>query len=129
MDFIQAIKVCFIKYTNFSSRASRSEYWNFAVFIFVLVFVTDYVDSQIAGVSYWDYYDAYGPSTVIFQIVTFIPGLSVSVRRLHDINKSGWWLLLSLTIIGLIPLLYWACKKGDDDGNKYGPNPIILKKA
>ena len=64
-------------------------------------------------------------------IVIFQPfrGLSVSVRRLHDINKSGWWLLLSITIIGLIPLLYWACKKGDDDGNKYGPNSIILKKV
>lgn len=128
MNFGLAIKTCFSKYTDFSSRASRSEYWNFTLFIIIVVFITDIIDSQIAGVSYWEYYDLYGPASIIFEILIFIPATAVSVRRLHDLNKSGWLILLTITIIGLIPLIYWACKKGDDNGNKFGPSPIHLKK-
>ena len=123
MNFIDSIKTCFVKYSTFSGRAVRSEYWNFALFLIILSFVCDYVDSLIAGESYWEYMDWWGPTTVIFNITTTIPAIAVGVRRLHDINKSGWWLLLSFTIIGLIPLIYWACKKSDDD-NKFGTNSL-----
>ena len=52
-----------------------------------------------------------------------IPEIAVSIRRLHDINKSGWWILLTFTIIGIIPLTYFYCIKGDDNNNAYGqPN-------
>tara|TARA_B110000459_G_C16272872_1_gene342846 strand:- start:23 stop:301 length:279 start_codon:yes stop_codon:yes gene_type:complete len=90
----------------------------------ILSFIFDYIDSLVAGVSYWEYTDLFGPLSVIYIIATTIPGLSVSVRRLHDVNKSGWWLFLSFTVIGLIPLIYWACKKGDEEDNKFGPNSL-----
>ena len=123
MNFIEAVKSCFIRYTDFSGRSMRSEYWNFAVFIIVLTIVADYLDAKIAGVSYLDYY-GFGTLNIILTIVTIVPSFAVSVRRLHDINKSGWWILLSITIIGLILLLYWACLKGDEGDNRFGNNPL-----
>jgi uncharacterized membrane protein YhaH (DUF805 family) len=119
MNFVEAIKTCFVRYTDFSGRSIRSEYWNFTVFILVLTFVCDYIDSLIAGVPYWDYTDAFGPLSIILIITTTIPSLAVSIRRLHDVNRSGWWMLLSITVIGLIPLIYWACKKGDETQNRF----------
>ena len=65
MNFVEAIKTCFVRYTDFSGRSIRSEYWNYTVFIIVLTFVCDYIDSLIAGVPYCDYTDAYGPFSVI----------------------------------------------------------------
>ena len=56
----------------------------------------------------------------LFSLVTLVPSISLSVRRLHDINRSGWWFLLSITLIGLIPLIYWACQRGDRVENDYG---------
>jgi uncharacterized membrane protein YhaH (DUF805 family) len=124
VNFFDSIKTCFVKYTTFSGRAVRSEYWNFTLFLVIFSFIFDYIDSLVAGVSYWEYTDLFGPLSVIYIIATTIPGLSVSVRRLHDVNKSGWWLFLSFTVIGLIPLIYWACKKGDEEDNKFGPNSL-----
>ncbi len=123
MNFFESIKSCFIRYTDFSGRSMRSEYWNFAVFIIVLTIVADYLDAKIAGVSYLDYY-GFGTLSIILTIVTIVPSTAVSIRRLHDINKSGWWLLLALTVIGIIPLIYWVCKKSDEKENRFGKNPL-----
>ena len=101
----------------------RSEYWNFAVFVSILYIVAEYIDVKIAGVPYLDYY-GFGTLSIILTIVTIVPEIAVSVRRLHDINKSGWWLLLSLTVIGIIPIIYWACKKSDEKENRFGKNPL-----
>ena len=62
----------------------------------------------------------------VWVIVTFIPSLAVGVRRLHDINRTGWWLLLWLvpvSVVGGIVLVVWACRRGDAGPNKYGPDP------
>ena len=118
MNFFDSIKSCFVRYTDFSGRSIRSEYWNYTVFIVVLNTVTDYLDSKIQGVSFLES-DLIGTLSMLLIIITFIPSLSVSVRRLHDVNKSGWWLLLIFTVIGIIPLIYWACKKSDDSDNKF----------
>ena len=64
--------------------------------------------------------DKYLNFSNLFSLVTLLPGISLSVRRLHDINRSGWWLLLSITLIGLIPLIYWACQRGARVENDYG---------
>ena len=115
------IKICFVKYTNFSDRASRSELWLFTLFLIILSVVIAFIESEL-GVA-WD--DGRSPGSTVFTIVTIIPAVSVAVRRLHDVNRSGWWLLLYFTIIGiLLPLLYWFCKKGDEGVNRFGPNPI-----
>ncbi|GHF28154.1 hypothetical protein GCM10017044_24180 [Kordiimonas sediminis] len=62
------------------------------------------------------------PMGNVFTILVLLPSISLGARRLHDINRSGWWLLLWCTIIGIIPLLYWACKPGDNQQNDYGPD-------
>lgn len=59
------------------------------------------------------------------MIILMVPWVSVSVRRLHDINRSGWWMLLSLTIIGwFFPLMFWHVRKGTDRDNRFGPDPL-----
>ena len=69
----------------------------------------------------------YDPTNIIFQIVIIIPNLAVGARRLHDKNKSGWWQLIALTIIGIILLIVWWATVGEKKKNNHG-NPIKLKK-
>ena len=60
------------------------------------------------------------------SLFLFIPGLALAVRRLHDVGRSGWWILIAFTIIGIIfPLLYWAIQRGTEGTNKYGPDPLM----
>jgi uncharacterized membrane protein YhaH (DUF805 family) len=63
------------------------------------------------------------PLTGILSLITFLPTLAVAVRRLHDVDRSGWWLLLDFTIIGMFyPLLVWRCRKGTEGANRFGPD-------
>ena len=64
------------------------------------------------------------PLNGIFELVTFLPTLAVNVRRLHDINRTGWWTLIVFTVVGVFLLLYWACKKGTAGPNRFGPDPL-----
>ena len=66
-----------------------------------------------------------GTTGEIFLLLTIIPQLSIIVRRLHDVGKSGWWFLLTFTIIGLIPLLIWWCTMVIQK-NKYGAIPKLF---
>ena len=118
MDYHTAVKTCFVKYVDFSGRAVRSEYWWFALFCFLGSFLTTLIDHWYLSTSTGDT----GPSNLIFGIVVLIPSISVTARRLHDVNKSGWWQLIALTVIGIIPLLYWLIKKSDSGDNKFGSN-------
>ena len=128
MNFVEAVKVCFKKYFDASGRATRSEFWYFALFVALLSFCADFVDSRIAGIDYSDWWD-YGNLWFAIQILTFCPSINVYRRRLHDVNKSGWWLLISFTIVGIIfPLFYWWCKKGDEGKNSFGENPLSTSK-
>ena len=123
MGLIEATKVCFSKYFDFTSRARRAEYWYFALFLLIFGVILDVFDAIILGVSY-SFYNELGILGGLFSLITFIPGISVSVRRLHDINRSGWWLLLFLVIIiGWIVLLIWFCKDSDKEKNRFGNNP------
>ncbi len=126
MNFFDAVKVCFVKYTNFSDRASRSEFWLFTLFTAIVSSMLAFLDPLIAGESFVDYDATFPPLSNIFFVAILIPAISVSVRRLHDVNRSGWWLLIELTIIGILfPILYWCCKKGDEGENRFGPKPIV----
>jgi uncharacterized membrane protein YhaH (DUF805 family) len=124
MNFFDAVKTCFVKYTNFSDRASRSECWLFVLFTCVVSLILGFLDALIAGVPSMDYDGAVSPLGMIWSIATFIPLLSVNVRRLHDVNRPGWWLLIELTVIGILLILFWCCKKGDEGENRFGPKPI-----
>ena len=123
MDFATSIKTCFSKYGVFSGRASRSEFWWFALFGFIGGIVTTVIDVMILGNSV----ESYGPTNIIFTIITFLPYLAVGARRLHDINKSGWWQLIVLTVIGLILLIIWWATVGENKKNIHG-SPLKLKK-
>ena len=123
MDFATSIKTCFSKYGVFSGRASRSEFWWFALFGFIGGIVTTVIDVMILGYSA----ETNGPTNIIFSIVTFLPYLSVGARRLHDINKSGWWQLIILTIIGIILLIIWWATIGENKKNVHG-SPLKLNK-
>ena len=113
MNFYQAICTCFLKYTNFSGRASRSEYWYWRLFELLLALITFRVDLLIFPER------DYGSFSLFIFFFTLLPGIAVSIRRLHDTNRSGWWLLLTLTGIGNFLLLYWFILSSDQNKNEY----------
>jgi uncharacterized membrane protein YhaH (DUF805 family) len=114
MTFMDAIKTCFSKYVTFAGRASRPEYWYWCLFSLLGIICTFVIDGLILN----DLENT--PVNLLFSVITFLPGLAVSVRRLHDVNRSGWWVLLLFTVIGLILLLYWALRKSDEGENRFG---------
>ena len=128
LSFFQAIQSCFKNYFNVDSRSSRSEYWYWFLFVLVFSIIVDFLDATIAGTSWLNYTEVWGPLTIIFNIVIFLPGIAVGVRRLHDVNRSGWWLLISFTVIGIIPLFIWAASKGTEGKNRFGNYPLKFKK-
>ena len=124
MDIQTSIKTCFSKYATFSGRASRSEFWLFQLFTFLGSIATLIIDVMILGFSLDD---ASSPTNLIFLLIVMIPSVAVGCRRLHDLNKSGWWQLLYLTIIGIILLIIWWTTQGENKKNKFGL-PINIKK-
>lgn len=122
MGFQEAVASVFSKYATFSGRAPRSEYWYFALFNLIASIVLTIADSLLGTMSSEGDVGLLGG---IFSLAILIPGISVGVRRLHDINKSGWWLFIILIpIIGIILLIVWHCTKGTDGANDYGSDPL-----
>lgn len=122
MDFQTSIKTCFNKYADFSGRALRSEFWWFVLFSFLGGIVTVILDVMFLGYSI----ESFGPVNLIFTVALILPGIAVTARRLHDINKSGWWQLIELTIIGILLIIIWNATEGEKKKNIYGP-PIKIK--
>ena len=137
MTFTESVKTCFQKYIDFSGRASRSEYWWFFLFTFIVRIVT-----------FWIPFIGF-----IIALGLLLPSLAVTVRRLHDTNRTGWWVLLPvglalggvvagtvLSFIGLagvgialialgsiggfVVLLVFLIQPSDPGPNQYGPNPL-----
>lgn len=119
MTFVQAISSCFRNYATFSGRAVRSEFWYWYLFVAIILAVFGGIDQRLyPGLSM-------GPFTLVNMAVVLaliLPSLAVSVRRLHDIDRTGWWILISVTVIGTIVLIYWACLRGAPGPNRFG-NP------
>ena len=122
MDIQQSIKTCFKKYATFEGRASRSEFWWFQVFYLMVTIVAVFLDYGF-GI---DNTEFAGPLELVSGLILLIHGLAVNARRLHDVGRSGWWILVSITIIGLIPLFIWWLSAGTNKKNKHG-NPIKNK--
>lgn len=118
MNFQDAIQQGFRNYFNFSGRASRSEFWYWVLFSFVLSILISIADSiLVTG----------GVLSGLLALAMFIPHISITVRRLHDIDKCGWWILFYLIpVVGWIFILIWECTKGTDGPNRFGPNPLSL---
>ena len=129
MTFTQAIASGFRRYLDFRTRSSRSEYWWWTLFSALTSVLTMVLDEVLFG------------GTAILNtlnaILLFIPGLAVAIRRLHDTDRSGWWLLIALGIIvisaliywaliliGILLLIYWYVQPGTAGSNRYGYNPL-----
>ena len=109
------------KYAVFSGRSRRSEYWFFVLFYFLFCIALTIVD-MVAGTM--SETGEIGLFSSLFALAMFIPSLAVGVRRLHDIGKSGWWLLIGIIpLVGWILLIVWACFDSQPGANAYGPNP------
>ncbi len=102
-------------YVNFNGRAHREEYWMFFLVNLIVVFCIGLVDGVIGTGGFLG---------GIYNFAVLLPSLGVSVRRLHDTNRSGWWLLISfIPIIGFFVLLYFMILSGDGGPNDYGAVP------
>lgn len=113
MTFFQAINNCFTQYTVFNGRAIRSEYWYWRLFELMLALFSFRLDMMFFEDK------EIGSFSLFVLFFTFLPGIAVSIRRLHDVGKSGWWLLISLTGIGNFLLLYWFILPGNRNRNIY----------
>ena len=103
------------KYADFSGRARRKEYWLFILLYLIAAVIAGIIDAVAATM---------GIIGIILTLGLFIPSLSVGVRRLHDINRIGWWMLIGLIpLIGAIVLIVFFCKDGTIGVNPFGEDP------
>ena len=120
------------RYAEFTSRSRRKEYWMFlllSIGIYIIASILDGIaglNGMIAG--------RYGPVTALVALGLLVPSLAVSVRRLHDSDRSGWWLLLGLVpIFGEIIVLVFMVLRGTRGANRFGADPkageVLLKAA
>jgi uncharacterized membrane protein YhaH (DUF805 family) len=115
MSITDAVTTCLTKYVDFSGRARRSEYWWFALALFVVSLVVSLFGSVV---------HARTILSDLFSLAVFLPSLAVSVRRLHDTDRSGWWYLLVLIpVVGWIILIVFMCLDSGRGANRYGPSP------
>lgn len=104
------------KYAQFSGRSRRKEYWLYTLFYVVITFLTFYVDALMG--------EGEGVLSLLLWLLLLVPGVAVIVRRLHDIDRSGWWsLILVIPLIGPIVILVFMCLDGTSGNNRFGPDP------
>jgi uncharacterized membrane protein YhaH (DUF805 family) len=107
MTFIDSISTCLKKYADFSGRASRSEYWWFTLFCNLVVTVLMLMNETLGTITFF---------------ALLLPQITAGVRRLHDVEKTGWMLLVGLIpLIGALIVLYWCVLAGSDTDNEFGP--------
>lgn len=120
LTFGEAVKLALtVNYCNFNGRSSRSEYWWFCLFTFIIGAILSLFSGSTAG-------------TVISAVVNLallLPSLGLCVRRMHDIDKSGWWVLINLIpLVGWIIFIVWAVKDSQPTPNQYGPVPNLVQR-
>ncbi|KKW41684.1 MAG: hypothetical protein UY92_C0014G0009 [Candidatus Magasanikbacteria bacterium GW2011_GWA2_56_11] len=112
------------KYAIFSGRSNRREYWTFVLFHVLVTIILSTMDSIMES--------RLGASFLvgIYALATLVPSLAVGVRRLHDTNRSGWWVLIGfIPVIGSIILIFFLAADSQPGDNQYGPNPKSLDAA
>jgi uncharacterized membrane protein YhaH (DUF805 family) len=115
MGFGQAISACLSKYADFHGRAARPEYWWFALFNALANILASIVDKHVIG---------YPVLQAIVALALIVPTVAVAVRRLHDTDRSGLWLLIVfIPLIGGVALLVWFCFRGASGDNRFGSAP------
>ncbi|WP_039018743.1 DUF805 domain-containing protein [Halocynthiibacter namhaensis] len=134
MTFGQSVKSVYSKYVTFSGRAPRSEYWWFMLF-FNIIYLGLYAVMMVVTFTLYASNPTGSPSMApiilssslltVFVLGSLLPSISVMVRRLHDVNRSGWWYWIALVpLVGIILLLVWFCTKGTDGPNDFGSDPL-----
>ena len=121
MNFQQAVQSCFAKYATFAGRASRSEFWYWILFSTLASTAAGILDRA------FDLFVGYDAGVIagLWGLGTLLPLLAVSVRRLHDIGRIGWWLVLFFVpFFGGLLLIVWFCIKGSHGYNGFGPDPL-----
>lgn len=108
MTFSQSVETCFSKYATFSGRASRSEYWWFCLALYIFYFLAALIDAALGT----------NVVSIIVLVALFLPSYAVAVRRMHDTNHSGWWVLVPF--VNFI----FALISGDEGWNDYGDKPL-----
>ncbi|MFD1886661.1 DUF805 domain-containing protein [Paenibacillus wenxiniae] len=105
-------------YVNFQGRARRKEYWMYTLISIPIVLILLWLESLI-GLN--------GVLTGLYSLAVFLPGLGVVVRRLHDTDRSGWWVLIALApFVGPIILLVFMCLEGNPGDNRFGSDPKLF---
>ena len=118
----KSVKTCLRKYAVFTGRSSRQEYLSFVLFIILVSILLGIIELSLGLFPTTEY----SVLSFIFELTVMIPSFAVEIRRLHDVNRSGWWIFINLTIIGVIPFVYWiVIKKSDEGENKFGRKPLI----
>ena len=126
MNFQNAVKSGFSNYANFRGRAQRSEFWYWVLFFWLSVAVAEVLDAALfPGVS-----GSNNPGLELYVLplnlvgyALLIPSISVFVRRLHDIDRKGWWWLITFIPFGGLVMLVWLCSKGTQGVNRFGTDP------
>ncbi len=122
MSFGQAVVSGFANYASFFGRATCSEFWLWVLFTAIGGITAAILDTVFftyhPGMSPYD-----SPLPTIFILVTLLPSLAVAVRRLHDVDRTGWWMLLLFTGVGIIVLIYWQYQNGTTGSNRFGRDP------
>jgi uncharacterized membrane protein YhaH (DUF805 family) len=110
MTFIESIQSSFRNYATFDGRSPRSEYWYFHLFAFLAMMASILT----------------GPFIFAIALGLVLPTLAVNVRRLHDIDKSGWFIIIAcIPLVGPIVLFVWHCQRGTLGDNRFGPDPLF----
>ena len=122
MNIKESFISVFTNWKNFHGRACRSEYWYFVLSVSLIAFVLTILE-VLLGI--FSEETGYGPFSALFQIITFIPSISVTSRRLQDRGISGWWQLSYITIVGLFVILVLVILPAKEDENKWGRNPLL----
>lgn len=108
------LKVMKDNYVNFNGRARRKEYWMFVLVYIGIAIASGVLDSMLGM----------GVIGGLIALAHLLPSIAVGVRRLHDIDRSGWWLLIGLIpLIGWVIAIYWACQDGETGPNRFGADP------
>ncbi len=123
---IESLKAWYLKvigqYADFNGRARRREYWSFFLVNIVIIIVLSVLAGILGAVA--DFLGLLGYGVyMLYSLAVLIPGLAVSVRRLHDTGKSGWFLLIALIPLVGLYLIYLMTVEGDRGDNAYGPDP------
>ena len=109
------------KYVEFDGRARRMEYWMFYLFNTIFAFACVALDAVVTNVLKI----SFSPFYLLYALAVLLPGLAVTVRRLHDSGKSGWWILIAFVpCVGPIVLLVFMIMDSEPGRNQFGPNPI-----